>query len=183
MHITSVEPNSLSPGVQGPLKGPLSSRVVLMLSCAIWALFLSILINNMNLKNIVDPIKGGGGCAPVAPPWIHHWNIHYFAHITKVAYWFFFFLSQIRGALNAVTKLIEDSPDSTDLKVITHSSGNFGQALAYAAELKGLESYVVMPNNAPVCKLHAVLGYGATVAKCEPSEQVIIFAIYSQTCE
>ena len=31
-HITSAEPNSLSAGVQGPLKGPGSSRVVLMLS-------------------------------------------------------------------------------------------------------------------------------------------------------
>ena len=34
-HITSAEPNSLSTGVQGPLKGPGSSRVVLMLSRAI----------------------------------------------------------------------------------------------------------------------------------------------------
>ena len=38
-HITSAEPNSLSAGVHGPLKGAGSSRVVLMLSCAIWALF------------------------------------------------------------------------------------------------------------------------------------------------
>ena len=38
---TSAEPNSLSAGVQGAgeLKGPGSSRVVLMLSRAIWALF------------------------------------------------------------------------------------------------------------------------------------------------
>ena len=34
-HKTSAEPNSLSAGVQGPLKGPGSSRVVVMLSCAI----------------------------------------------------------------------------------------------------------------------------------------------------
>ena len=39
-HIMSAEPNSLSAGVQGPLKGPGS----LMLSRAIWALYLSILI-------------------------------------------------------------------------------------------------------------------------------------------
>ena len=37
-NITSVGPNSLSAGVQGLLKGPGSSRVVLMLSRAIWAL-------------------------------------------------------------------------------------------------------------------------------------------------
>ena len=35
LHITSEEPNSLSAGVQGPLKGPGSSRVVLLLSRAI----------------------------------------------------------------------------------------------------------------------------------------------------
>ena len=34
-HITGAEPNSLLAGVQGPLKGPGSSRVVLMLSRAI----------------------------------------------------------------------------------------------------------------------------------------------------
>ena len=45
-HITSAEPNSLSAGVQGPLKGPGSSWVVLMLSRAIWAFFLSILMKN-----------------------------------------------------------------------------------------------------------------------------------------
>ena len=65
-HITSAEPSSLSAGVQGPLKGPGSSRVVLMLSRAIWALFLSILMNNWIKKNIVDPILAGH--MPVAPP-------------------------------------------------------------------------------------------------------------------
>ena len=48
MHITSAEPNSLSAGVQGPLKGLGSSRVVLMSYHAIWALFLSILIKKLD---------------------------------------------------------------------------------------------------------------------------------------
>ena len=45
-------------GVQGPLKGPGSSRVVLMLSRAIWASVLSILKKKKNWieENIVDPI-------------------------------------------------------------------------------------------------------------------------------
>ena len=62
MHITSAEPNSLSAGVQGPLKDPGSSRVVLMFSRAIWALFFSILIyikNWIKKQNIVDLILGG----------------------------------------------------------------------------------------------------------------------------
>ena len=79
---------------------------------------------------------------------------------------------QIRGALNAVFKLIKSCPDSDDLKVVTYSTGNFAQALAYAAMLKGLKAYVVMPNTAPPCKVKAVLGYGASVVQSEPTEQV-----------
>ena len=53
-------------------QGPRSSRVGSMLSRAIWALFLSILI-----KNIVDPIFFLGGTPVVPPPppppsWIRH---------------------------------------------------------------------------------------------------------------
>ena len=67
--ITSAESNSLSAGVQGLIKGPGSSRVVVMLSRAIWALFLSILIFFFFffykwIKNTVDPILGGPCCAP-----------------------------------------------------------------------------------------------------------------------
>ena len=64
-HIMSAEPNSLSAGVQGPLKGPGSSMVILMLSRAIWALFLSILIKNWIKKHSWSNFKGR---APVAPP-------------------------------------------------------------------------------------------------------------------
>ena len=49
-HITSSKPNSLSAGVQGPG----SSRVVLMLFRAIWALFLSILIKNWIKKQLIQ---------------------------------------------------------------------------------------------------------------------------------
>ena len=71
--ITSAEPNSLSAGAQYPHKVPGSARVVLMLSRAIWALFLSILIKKIGLQNIVDPILGGGGGRLLQPPWIRHW--------------------------------------------------------------------------------------------------------------
>ena len=58
-HIMSAEPNSLSAGVQGPLNGPRSSRVVLMLSCAIRVLFLSILIcKKWILKTLPPPPPG-----------------------------------------------------------------------------------------------------------------------------
>ena len=51
----------------GPLKGPESSMVVLMLSGAIWVLFLSILIKQ-KLINIVDQILGGAHLSPPPPP-------------------------------------------------------------------------------------------------------------------
>ena len=57
---------SITAGVQGPPKGPGSSRVFLMFSLVIWALFLSILIQN-GIQNIVDQnLRGGGGafCTP-----------------------------------------------------------------------------------------------------------------------
>ena len=69
----SAEPNSLSAGVQGPLKRPGSSSVVLMLFRAIWALFLSILIFFLWIKKPIGyPILGGGGHL-LHPPWIRHW--------------------------------------------------------------------------------------------------------------
>ncbi|XP_072164052.1 uncharacterized protein [Diadema setosum] len=77
---------------------------------------------------------------------------------------------KIRGALNAVVKLKESRPEE-EIKVVTHSSGNFGQALAYAAKLNGIEAFIVMPTTAPLCKRNAVLGYGAGVVMCEPTEE------------
>jgi threonine dehydratase len=47
--------------------------------------------------------------------------------------------------------------------VITGSSGNFGQAMAYACQLAGKRCTVVMPHNSVQVKVDAVRGYGATV--------------------
>jgi len=46
--------------------------------------------------------------------------------------------------------------------VIAVSSGNFGQALAYACKLLGKRCTVVMPNNSAAVKVDAVRSYGAT---------------------
>jgi threonine dehydratase/serine racemase len=71
-----------------------------------------------------------------------------------------------RGATNAVQKL----PESAAPKgVVTHSSGNHGQALALAAKVRGVPAYVVMPKAAARVKKDAVRGYGATVIESEPS--------------
>ena len=65
-----------------------------------------------------------------------------------------------RGACNAVFSLSEQTARRG---VATHSSGNHGQALAYAAGVRGIAATVVMPENAPPVKVAAVRGYGAHV--------------------
>lgn len=48
-------------------------------------------------------------------------------------------------------------------EILTASSGNFGQALAYACKLLGKNCTVVMPETSAKVKIDAVRGYGATV--------------------
>ena len=63
-----------------------------------------------------------------------------------------------RGACNAVLSLDRTQAEKG---VITHSSGNHGQALAWAAGLRKIPCVVVMPQDAPQVKVAAVHGYGA----------------------
>jgi threonine dehydratase len=65
-----------------------------------------------------------------------------------------------RGAMNAVLSLNETEKAKG---VATHSSGNHGQALAWAAKQMGIPAYIVMPSNSPEVKKAAVKGYGAEV--------------------
>ncbi|MFD1215006.1 MULTISPECIES: threonine ammonia-lyase [Microbulbifer] len=69
-----------------------------------------------------------------------------------------------RGAANAVQMV----PPGT-VRVATHSSGNHGAALAWAAADAGLKCTVVMPENAPVAKRTAVAAYGAEIVLCPPT--------------
>jgi threonine dehydratase len=48
-------------------------------------------------------------------------------------------------------------------EILTASSGNFGQALAYACRLLNKKCTVVMPETSAQVKIEAVRGYGATV--------------------
>ena len=73
---------------------------------------------------------------------------------------------KIRGAANAVFSLSEAEAARG---VVTHSSGNHGAALALAAQLRGIRSWVVMPRNAPKVKIRAVEAYGAEITFCEPT--------------
>jgi len=75
---------------------------------------------------------------------------------------------KFRGAINALLNL---SGISTEIPVITHSSGNHGGALAKAAKLLGRKCIVVMPENAPKVKIEAVKYYGASIVFCKPTLQ------------
>jgi Threonine dehydratase len=63
---------------------------------------------------------------------------------------------KMRGAANAILQLSEDQKKRG---VITHSSGNFAQALSLAANSIGVKAYIVMPSNATEIKKVAVKGY------------------------
>lgn len=71
-----------------------------------------------------------------------------------------------RGASNAVFGL---SDEEAKRGVATHSSGNHGLSLSYAAGRRGVPCTVVMPRTAPEPKKAAVRGYGGRVVECEPS--------------
>ena len=67
---------------------------------------------------------------------------------------------KIRGALNFLSQL----PDNEMKRgVITYSSGNHAQALALAAQLKGVRAVVVMPTTAPRVKVEGAERLGAEV--------------------
>ena len=71
-----------------------------------------------------------------------------------------------RGACNAVMSLDEAA---VQRGVVTHSSGNHGAALAWAAALRGIQATIVVPNNAPRPKKFAIEAYGAKIVYCEPT--------------
>ena len=73
---------------------------------------------------------------------------------------------KFRGATNAVLQL---SGYEARNGVATHSSGNHAAALALAAKIRGIPSYIVMPENSPEIKKKAVKGYRAKITYCKPT--------------
>src|SRR5437867_10158630 len=67
---------------------------------------------------------------------------------------------KVRGAYNAIRKLSEPARQRG---VITYSSGNHGQAVAYAAQYVGIRAVVVMPETAPAVKVAGVRKWGGEV--------------------
>jgi threonine dehydratase len=78
---------------------------------------------------------------------------------------------KIRGAYNAIAAL---DPDRRRAGVITYSSGNHGQAVAYAARAFEAPCAVVMNDDAPAVKVEAVARLGAEVVPVPLAERVAV---------
>jgi threonine dehydratase len=80
---------------------------------------------------------------------------------------------KIRGAANAIGAL---SPSA----VVTHSSGNHGRALAYAAARLGIPVTVVMPTTSPQVKVDAIRELGAQIMMVEPAARASIASMVAE---
>ena len=65
-----------------------------------------------------------------------------------------------RGAYNKIRSLTNEEKKRG---VIAASSGNHAQGVAWAASFCGIKSTIVMPETAPITKMVATVGYGASV--------------------
>lgn len=74
---------------------------------------------------------------------------------------------KFRGACNAVWAL---SDEQAARGVVTHSSGNHGNALALAAGTRGIAAHVVVPEGAVQAKVDVIERAGATLHRCAPTQ-------------
>jgi threonine dehydratase len=72
---------------------------------------------------------------------------------------------KLRGAYNKIASL---PPDDRKRGVITYSSGNHAQGVAYAARALGTKAVIVMPANAPAIKREATAALGAEIVFVGP---------------
>ncbi len=75
---------------------------------------------------------------------------------------------KMRGAANAILSLSEEERQRG---VVTHSSGNFAQAVSLAAQKLDVKAYIVMPENAPQVKKNGVKTYEGEIIECESTPQ------------
>lgn len=73
---------------------------------------------------------------------------------------------KLRGAYNAIARLPHERRARG---VVTHSSGNHAQAVAYTAARLGIPAVLVVPHTAPAVKVEACRRLGAEIVYVEPS--------------
>lgn len=75
---------------------------------------------------------------------------------------------KFRGAFNSITQLTKAEKARG---VITYSSGNHAQAVALVGQMMGLQTTIVMPDDAPATKKTATKDYGATIVEYDPEKE------------
>jgi threo-3-hydroxy-L-aspartate ammonia-lyase len=73
---------------------------------------------------------------------------------------------KLRGAYTAIAAR---GQQAIERGVVAHSSGNHGQAVAYAAALLGVHAVVVVPDGAPAVKTDAIEHFGAELVRVPPT--------------
>ncbi|MBU9765213.1 threonine/serine dehydratase [Mycobacterium sp. TNTM28] len=80
---------------------------------------------------------------------------------------------KIRGAFNALGTL---AADVRAAGVVTYSSGNHAQAVAYAAAAYGVAAHIVMPEDTPAVKVQATRAHGVHVVLCGAGQRESVAA-------
>ena len=115
------------------------------------------LVSLAQIRQAADRVRGVARITPLIPisstaDWSHLWikceNLQVFGAF------------KVRGAYNFLAAL---DPDVRARGVITYSSGNHGQAVAYAARQLGTTAVVVMPTTAAAVKVEGARALGAEV--------------------
>lgn len=84
---------------------------------------------------------------------------------------------KVRGAFTALNRL---PPEQRARGVLTHSSGNHGQAVAYVARRFGVRAVIVMPEDSPRVKVAGVRAHGGEVVLCKRHERVATAAAIAE---
>ncbi|HEY7173778.1 MAG TPA: pyridoxal-phosphate dependent enzyme, partial [Micromonosporaceae bacterium] len=80
---------------------------------------------------------------------------------------------KLRGAYYAISRI---PADIRARGIVTHSSGNHGRAVAFAAREFGVPAVVVMPKVTPSVKIAAVEALGAEIVLVQPDERDSVMA-------
>ncbi len=90
---------------------------------------------------------------------------------------------KLRGAFNRLSALAQEERKRG---VVAFSSGNHGQAVAYAADVLGVTATIVMPETAPAIKINKTRSHGAKIVLYDPEgedREILARAIADKTGE
>ena len=83
---------------------------------------------------------------------------------------------KLRGAMNKILSL---SADELARGIVAASSGNHGNAIAYASKQLGIKATIVLPHEVAKIKEDTIRKYGAEIIKCDASER---FEVAEKIC-